>query len=333
MPDAKRVFPARRAFVVGMAALMLCAGAGADAREDWPARPIRVVTPFPAGGINDTVIRIVCEKVAAALGQPIIVEVKAGAAGAIGTDFVAKSEPDGYTWLASSGPVFTAAPALFQTLPFDPLKDFRAAAMLATAPNILVVPPQLPVSNLRELVAYARQTPGGISYATPGAGSSAHLGTEAFMRDAGFSATQVAYRGAPPALLDLIGGRVQFMMVSASLAAAQIGAGKLKGLAVMDTRRYPGAADIPTVAEAGFNVEPVVPWFAIHVPARTSDAIVARINREVVAALADPQVRASLGKAGAAAAEPAAPRQIDAAMQAEAARFQALAREQNLAKQ
>lgn len=322
----------RRAFAVGVPLMLAAPFAGAGAHEKWPSKPIRVITPFPAGGINDVIIRIVTDKLSPALGQPIVVEPKTGAAGNIGTDFVAKSEADGYTWLASSGPVFTAAPALSSALPFDPVKDFRAVAMLASAANILAAAPQLPVSNLRELVAHAKSTPGGISYATPGAGSSAHLGTEAFMRDAGFTATQVAYRGAPPALLDLMGGRVQIMMVSASLAAPQIAAGKLKGLAVMDVRRYPGTPDIPTVAEAGFNVQPVVPWFAIHVPAGTPDAIVDRINREVQAALADPEVQARLQKAGATPAKPRQPQQIDADIRGEVARFQQLARDTNLKK-
>ena len=153
------------------------------------------------------------------------------------------------------------------------------------------------------------------------------------MRDAGFTATQVPYRGAPPALLDLMGGRVQFMMVSASLAATQIAAGKLKGLAVMDARRYPGAPDIATLAESGFQIEPVVPWFAIHAPAKTPDTIVNRINREVEAALADPDVRARLQKAGATPAKPVKPRQIDADMTADVARFQKLARDNDLKKQ
>lgn len=323
----------RRAFAVGVPSLFMLAAPLASAQEKWPSKPIRVITPFPAGGINDVIIRIITDKLSPVLGQPIVVEAKTGAAGNIGTDFVAKSDADGYTWLASSGPVFTAAPALSSSLPFDPLKDFRGAAMLASAANILAAAPQLSVSNLRELVAYAKSTPGGISYATPGAGSSAHLGTEAFMRDAGFTATQVAYRGAPPALLDLMGGRVQFMMVSASLAAPQIAAGKLKGLAVMDVRRYPGTPDIPTVAEAGFNIQPVVPWFAIHVPAATPDAIVNRINREVEVALGDPEVQARLQKAGATPAKPRQPQQIDADIRSEVTRFQQLARDTNLKKQ
>ena len=323
----------RRAFAVGVPSLLMSAARLAGAQEKWPSKPIRVVSPFPAGGINDVIIRIVAERLSPVLGQPIVVEARTGAAGNIGTDFVAKSEADGYTWLASSGPVFTAAPALASALPFDPIKDFRAVAMLASAANILAAAPQLPVSNLRELVAYAKTAPGGISYATPGAGSSAHLGTEAFMRDAGFTATQVAYRGAPPALLDLVGGRVQFMMVSASLAAPQIAAGKLKGLAVMDVRRYPGTPDIPTVAEAGFHVQPVVPWFAIHVPAGTPDAVVNRVHREVEAALADPEVQARLQKVGATPAAPRQPRQIDADLRSEVARFQQLARDTRLQKQ
>jgi tripartite-type tricarboxylate transporter receptor subunit TctC len=323
----------RRAFVGSVPALLLPAASLSMAQDRWPSRPIRVVSPFPAGGINDLIARVVTEKISPALAQPIVVEAKTGAGGNIGTDFVAKSEPDGYTWLASSGPVFTAAPALSKSLPFDPIKDFRAAAMLATAANILVVPPQLPVNNLRELVQYAKTAPGGISYATPGAGSSAHLGTEAFMRDAGFKATQVVYRGAPPALLDLIGGRVRFMMVSASLAATQIAAGKLKGLAVMDTHRFPGAPDIPTVAQAGFDIQPVVPWFGLHVPAKTPDAVVMRIHREVQTALADADVVARLRKAGATPAMPMTPAQIDAELKAQAAAFERLVKDNHIEKQ
>ena len=325
----------RRAIAGAIPALLLPAAAPSRAQERWPAKPVRVVTPFPAGGINDVIIRIVTEKLASpAFGQAIVVEAKTGAGGNIGTDFVAKSDPDGHTWLASSGPVFTAAPALSDTLPFDPVKDFRAAAMLATAANILVVPQPLPVSNLRQLVEYARSTPGGIAYVTPGAGSSAHLGTEAFMRDAGFKATQVVYRGAPPALIDVIGGRVQLMLVSASLAAAQIAAGKLKGLAVMDVHRHPGAPDVPTLAEAGFaNVQPVIPWFAIHVPAATPEAIVNRIHKDVESALADAEVRAKLQKAGATAAGPMRPQQIDAEIKAQVARFHQLVKDNNIQKQ
>lgn len=313
------------------AACSLWPSAG-SAQQDWPSRPPHAITPFPAGGINDVIMRIFADRLSVTLGQPVVVEAKTGAAGNIGTDFVAKSAPDGYTWLASSFP-FTVAPALFDSLPFDPLKDFRAVAMLATAPNVLAVPPGLPVSNLKEFVAYARKTPGGVTYASPGAGSSAHIGTEAFSRDAGFTATQVVYRGAPPALLDLMGGRVQMMMVSASLAAPQIAEGKLKGLAVMDARRYPGLPDIPTVSEAGFQVQPVVPWFALHVPAGTPRPIIERLNREIGQALANPQVRERLQKAGATPASPMPPDAVDAEMKQEVARWQRLAEQIHLQKQ
>ena len=304
----------------------------ASAQPGWPVRPPHAITPFPAGGINDVIMRVFADRLSAALGQPIVVEAKTGAAGNIGTDFVAKSAPDGYTWLASSFP-FTVAPALFNSLPFDPIKDFRAVAMLATAPNVLAVAPDLPVSNLQEFVAYARRAPGGVSYASPGAGSSAHIGTEAFSRDAGFTATHVVYRGAPPALLDLMAGRVQMMMVSASLAAPQIAEGKLKGLAVMDTRRHARLPDIPTVAEAGFPIQPVVPWFALHVPAATPQPIIDRLNREIGQALSDPQVRERLQKAGATPASPMPPGAVDATLKQEAARWQQLASQINLQKQ
>lgn len=305
----------------------------AQTESSWPSRPIRVITPFPTGGINDVIARIVAENIAPRLGQPIVVEPKTGAGGNIGTDAVAKSAPDGYTWLASSFPVMSLAPALYASLPFDPVGDFRGAAMTASAPNVLVVSSQLPVNTVAELVAYAKTKPQGLTYASPGNGSSAHLGTELLKRSAGFVAQQVIYRGAPPALVDVMGGVVDFMLASVSLAAPQLKAGKLKALAIMDTQRSPLAPNVPTLAEAGYREEPIVPWFAIHVPAGTPTAIVQRVNREVERALKDPGVRERLEKAGAKAAEPASPDAIDARVRDEVRKLGEFAREIHLPKQ
>ncbi|OJX05002.1 MAG: hypothetical protein BGO72_06765 [Burkholderiales bacterium 70-64] len=325
----RRIVP----FLVGVLSMSAATAALAQADPSWPSRPIRVVTPFPTGGINDVIARIVAEHIAPRLGQPIVVEPRTGAGGNIGTDAVAKSAPDGYTWLASSFPVMSLAPALYASLPFDPVADFRAVAMTASAPNLLVVSSQLPVSTVAELAAYARTKPQGLTYASPGNGSSAHLGSELLKRSAGFEAQQIVYRGAPPALVDVMGGVVDFMLASVSLAAPQIKAGKLKALAVMDTQRSPLAPDVPTLSEAGYREEPIVPWFAIHVPAGTPAAIVQRVNREVERALKDPDVRERLEKAGAKAAAPASPEAVDARVRDEVRKLGQFAREIHLPKQ
>ncbi|GLC91793.1 hypothetical protein Tamer19_12010 [Cupriavidus sp. TA19] len=263
------------------------------------------------------------------MGQPIVIEQKLGADGNIGTDAVAKSAPDGYTWLASSFPL-TVAPALHASLSFDPIKDFRAVALTATAPNVLVVAPQVPASTIGDFIAYAKANPGRVFYAIPANGSSAHIGTEVLKRQAGFEATQVLYKGAPAALLDVIAGRVQFMLVSSSLAAPQVKAGKLKALAVIAPKRSPLLPGVPTIVEAGYAAALVVPWFGIHVPAGTPDPIVRKINQGVAAALATPDVRARLESAGLTPAEPRAPNEVDASLQEEVLRWRQLAKQIDL---
>lgn len=300
--------------------------------QDWPARPIRVITPFPAGGINDIVMRVVAEKLSTAWSQPIVIEQKLGADGNIGTDAVAKSAPDGYTWLASSFPL-TVAPALHAALPFDPIKDFRAAALTATAPNVLVVAPQMPVNSLGDFIAYAKAHPGKVFYAIPANGSSAHIGTEVFKRLAGFEATQVLYKGAPPALLDVIAGRVQFMLVSSTLAAQQIKAGKLKALAMISPQRSALLPGVPTIGEAGYAAALVVPWFGVHVPAGTPEPVVQKINQAITIALASPDVRSRLENAGLTPAEPRTPKEIDASLREEVLRWRQLAKQIDLSSQ
>lgn len=318
--------------VVGAAFICASPATLGEDLHNWPSKVIRIILPFSAGGINDVIIRIVAAKTSAALGQTIIVESKTGASGVIGTDAVVKSPPDGYTWLASSFPL-AVTPALFASPPFDPVKDLRAAAMIATAPNVLVVSSALPVNTVRELVAFAKAAPAPLTYAVPGVGSSAHIGTEVFSRLAGFPVTQVLYKGAPPALVDVLAGRVTFMLASVGVVLPHIKSGKLKALAVMDSKRSAFLPEVPSIAEAGYPGAPVVPWFAVHVPAATPEPIVQRINREIVHALADPEVRATLEKAGATPAPPSTPAEIDKQMQSEVARWQEVAKQINLPKQ
>jgi len=277
------------------------------------------------------VIRAVSEKMSQYLGQPIIVEQKTGAGGNIGTSFVAASKPDGYTWLASSFPVLSVAPVLYKDPPFDPIKDFRAAAKLAVSPNVLVAYPGLGVNSVEELVAYGKAHPKALFYGSPAHGSSANISTEELKRIAGFNASQVLYKGAVPALTDLISGRIQFTQASVSLAAPQIKAGKLKALAIMSLEPSSLLPDVPTMKGSKYSAAIVEPWYAIHVPARTSDAIVQQINQAAIKALESPDIRAKLANVGAAVARPASPKEVDEETRSEVQRWQSLAKVVDLA--
>lgn len=292
----------------------------------WPDRPIHVITPFPVGGINDIVIRAVSEKMSEELGQPIVIEQKIGAGGNIGTSFVASSKPDGYTWLASSFPVLSVAPVLYKDPPFDPIKDFRAAAKLAVVPNVLVAYPGLGVKSVDDLVEYGKKHPQALFYGSPAKGSSANIATEELKRIAGFNASQVIYKGAAPALTDLISGRIQFTQTAVSLAAPQIKAGKLQPLAIMSMEPSPLLPDVPTMKGSKYSAAIVEPWYGIHVPAATPGAIVERINQAAIKALASPDVRQKLNNVGGTAAGPLSPQEVDNETRAEVQRWQALAK-------
>lgn len=304
---------------------------GAQSASPWPNKPIHAITPFPTGGVNDIVIRAISEKMSEELGQPIIIEPKVGAGGNIGTSFVAASKPDGYTWLASSFPVLSVAPVLYKDPPFNPIKDFRAAAKTAVAPNVLVSYPGLGVNSVEELVAYGKANPQALFYGSPAKGSSANIATEELKRIAGFNASQVLYKGAVPALTDLISGRIQFTQTSVSLAAPQIKAGKLKALAIMSLEPSSLLPDVPTMKGSAYSNAIVEPWFGIHVPAKTPDAIVERINQAALKALASPSVREKLMNIGATPAKPATPQEVDEETRAEVLRWQALAKVVDLA--
>ncbi|MFA5488244.1 MAG: tripartite tricarboxylate transporter substrate binding protein [Candidimonas sp.] len=315
--------------------IMLCfasipMAAGAQSAQSWPSKPIHVITPFPTGGINDIVIRAVSEKMADYLGQPIVIEQKTGAGGNIGTSFVAASKPDGYTWLASSFPVLSVAPVLYKDPPFDPVKDFRGAAKIAAVPNVLVAYPGLGINSVDELVEYGKKNPKALFYGSPARGSSANIATEELKRAAGFDASQVIYKGAAPAITDLISGQIQFTQAAIPLAAPQIQAGKLKALAVMSLEPSSLLPDVPTMKDSKYRDAIVEPWYGIHVPAGTPDEIVDRINQAAIKALASPEVRGKLESVGGTVAPPTSARDVDKETLAEVQRWQALAKEVNL---
>ncbi|HTF16326.1 MAG TPA: tripartite tricarboxylate transporter substrate binding protein [Burkholderiales bacterium] len=281
------------------AALALSAPHAAAAAEPYPARPVRFVVAFPPGGGTDIIARSIAQKLGERLGQQVLVDNRPGAGGNIGTDIVAKSSPDGYTLLmGSAGPLAINA-SLFARMPFDPIKDLAPVTLAASTPNVLVVHPSLPAATVRELIALAKARPGEINFASSGHGTPAHLAGELFNSMAGVKLIHVPYKGAAPALADLLGGQVQLMFSTMPPALPHVKDGQLRALAVTSLKRSPAAPDLPTVDEIALPGFEANTWHGVVVPAGTPGAIVARLNREIVAILHLPDVVERLSGQGA----------------------------------
>ncbi|MGE5615706.1 MAG: Bug family tripartite tricarboxylate transporter substrate binding protein [Bacillota bacterium] len=246
-----------------LAAIAIAASATA-VQAEYPDHAIKLVVPWPPGGAVDTIGRLIADNVATPLGQSIVIDNRAGAAGAIGSDIVAKSAPDGYTLLMGSTTVISINPAL-QKLAYKP-SDFSPITMVAFVPHILVIPNEVPANNLKEFIAWVKANPGKVSYASAGPGSPHHIAGEMFKSMTGVEMLQVPYKGTGPALLDLLANRVQFMSVEAVAALPHVRAGKLKALGVATAERSPLAPDIPTVAEAGLPGFEITAWYGVVAP-------------------------------------------------------------------
>ena len=307
-----------RALVAGLATMVTL---GAQAQDAWPAKPIRIVVPFPAGGQLDVVVRVVADKLSPALGQPIVVENRLGADGNIAAELVARSAPDGYTWLATSVPFATAISLHPKSLRYDPVTDFQPIANLGTSSFVLVVPTDVPAKTVAEFVAYAKARPTKLSYAGTSVGSVTHLSTEMFMRAAGIEMEMIPYAGIPPALTDLVTGRTQFMSLGLIAAQPQIKAGKLRPLAVLDRERNKIVADVPTIAEVGYPDLAVGTWFGLFVPAQVPKEVGRRINAEVMKVLASPEVLAKYDSIGVDPVKPHSPEAFGAQLKAEIAKW------------
>ena len=294
------------------AALPLLTAAPAAAQADaFPNKPIRIIVPFSAGGVVDSIARIVGEKLSVKYGQPVIVENKAGAGGSIGTDFVAKAAPDGYTLLCVS-PSHAVAPTLIKGVTWDPVRDFRAIEGFGIIPNVFVVHPDVPAKTMGELVALAKSSATPLTYATAGIGTSNHLSGELLAQSAGIKLTHVPYKGQPDALNDLLSGRVTMMPLTTALASTHIKAGKLRALAVTTSKRSPALPLVPTVAEsANLPGYEVGTWFGFVAPAKVPDAVARRLSADVVAILAMPDVKAKFDTLGMDLA-PQSPAEFDA---------------------
>ncbi|MBV1798869.1 tripartite tricarboxylate transporter substrate binding protein [Siccirubricoccus sp. G192] len=281
----------------GLLALLLLA-APATA-QDWPTKPVRLVVPFPPGSISDAIARMVSDRLAGPLGQRLVVDNRGGAAGNIGTEHVARAEPDGYTFgLASSG-THAANLALYRNLGYDPLRDFDPVIGLVRVPNMLVVRNALPATSVQEFIAYAKARPGEVTYGSIGNGSSQHLAGTQFEHLTGLRLTHVPYRAVPPVILDMTGDRLDASFQLVPNVVEQVRSGQIRALAVATPARLPALPDVPTMAEAGVSGFETAGWFGIVAPRGTPPAAVERLAREVAAVLADRDMRQRLAGMGA----------------------------------
>ena len=287
--------------------------------QSFPSKPLRIIVPFPAGGIVDLMARSLSEKLAAALGQPVLVEARPGANGSLGTDAVAKSDPDGHTLvLATLSHVTT--PALSKT-PWHPTKDFAGVALMGHIANVAVVNPELPSKTLHEFIDYAKARPGKINFINGGGGTSQTMSTELLKRNAGIDLVGIGYKGFPPAIPDILAGQVQFAFIPFGVAAPHIRSGKLRALAIAAPARSKMFHEVPTMAEAGYAESQVVSWYAYLVPAATPKAVVARLNAEFGKALADPEVLARIDRIGGEPLPAGKPEGVDAMLARELERW------------
>jgi tripartite-type tricarboxylate transporter receptor subunit TctC len=287
----------RLAATVGAWLAFLAVPNGAHAQESFPSRPVRIVVPYSAGSVTDVFARIIAQNMAAQWNGSIIVESKSGANGSIAAEEVARSAPDGYTWLLVTT-FFSASPALDAQLRWDPVRDFLPIGQVCRAPNFFIVPVTLPVNNVAEYVALARQKPGVLNYSHPGKGSTAHLGFELFKRLAGIDVTAIGYRGYPQMVPDIATGRITSTFLSANQTLAQVQSGSIRVIGAISDGRSKYFPDAPTMAEQGFPEAQVTPWFGVVVPANTPQDIVDRISKALEAALANPDIRQRLDIAG-----------------------------------
>jgi tripartite-type tricarboxylate transporter receptor subunit TctC len=289
----------RKLFIAATAALALAGTLAALAQDNYPTRPVRVVIAFPPGGPTDFVGRLVTDKMSAALGQRVYIENKPGAAGAVGADSIAKADPDGYSLFLTTSGAITIVPHIQASVPYDPLRDFAPVALVTKVTEMLVVTPKLGIKTVKELIALAKEKPGAVSFASTGVGSPPHLAQELLDVSADVKFLHVPYRGAAPALTDLLGGQVQVLAADLPVLIAQIQAGTLIPIGAAADKRDALLPDVPTLAEQGYPNTEASNWYALLAPAKTPPAVIAKLNKAVNDALNDPEVHDKLVKAGA----------------------------------
>jgi tripartite-type tricarboxylate transporter receptor subunit TctC len=311
------------------AAVILALGALAAApqsiAQSYPTKPVRLVAPFTAGGPVDITARILAQKLTEQWGQQVIVENRTGASGMIGAEAVAKSPPDGYTLLVNSS-IHVIVPSLFPKMGYDPIRDFAPVTVVSSSPLLLVVTPSLPVKNIKEFVALAKARPGELSFASSGSGSSTHLTAELFKTVTGTNMVHVPYKGQSQALTDVISGQVPFMFNSLPPVLEFVKATRLRALGITAAKRFNALPDVPTFAESGYKELVTGSWYAVWAPAKTPEAILTRLNADIVKVINLPDVRNRILELG---GEPVGntPAEFDAFQKAELARWARVVKE------
>jgi len=279
--------------------LLVLAFIALPVNAQFPSKPLRLIVPFAPGGSTDIFARLIGERAALTLGQPVVIENRAGAAGNIGANEVVRAAPDGYTLLMATTGVMAINNALYKNMTYDAAKDLEPVVYVASITNVLIVPPDLPAKNVAELVAMAKKEPGKLTFASSGAGASTHMSAELFKSMTGTDILHVPYKGSGPAMPDLMSGRVHMMFENAPGAVSHIKAGKLRALAQTGLKRSPALPDVPTVAESGVPGYESLSWSGIAVAAGTPRAIVEKLNKDLNAVLAAPEMRQKLEEQGA----------------------------------
>ena len=311
--------------LLGFAAVFACLAAGAAD----VTRPLRIIVPFPPGGPADGLARIVGDKLAVALGQPVVIDNRPGAGGNIGMELGAKAAPDGHTLVLAPAGNLTVNPSLYRNVPYDVARDFAPITVIAAVPNVLVINPQVPAKDTSELIAYAKANPGRLNFASPGAGSGAHLAGELLKSSAGIEMVHVPFNGIAPAVTAVVAGDVQLMFAAAPSALPLVAAGKLRAIGVASPKRIAAAPALPTLDESGLTGFDVTSWYSLVAPAGTPPAVVERLQQEVARALQSPETRAKLAGLG---AEPVAntPAEFAVMIKSETAKWGKIVKDANI---
>ena len=301
-----------------LAIIALCAAKAFG--QDYPIKPVRLIIPFAPGGSNDILGRMIGTKLAEAMGQPVVIDNRAGAGGSIGVELAAKSAPDGYTLVIGHIGTLAVNPTLYKKLPYDPIKDLQTISMLAKVANIMVVHPSLPAKSVRELIALAKAKPGMLVYGSGGNGGAGHLATEYFKLMAKIDIEHIPYKGTAPAIIDLLAGQTQLVFGGIPGIGGHIRNGRLRALGVSTSKRLTIFPEVPTVAEVGVPGYEATQWYGVLAPAGTPNWVVARLNREIVHTLQNPQIQQRLADDG---SEPLAstPEEFTAFIKSETARW------------
>ena len=279
--------------------LSLVAVATQTSAQSYPVKPIRMITPYAAGGGSDTLARILGQKLLEAWGQPVVVDNRPGGGGIIGAETVARATPDGYTLFVTPSAVLTINPHLYSKLRYDTFKDFAPITMASNSPYFLVVHPKIPAASIKELITYAKANPGKMNYSSSGNGSSTHLAGVLFNNMAGVDIVHIPYKGAAPAIVDLLAGNIQMRFSSVVPVLPHVRSGRLRGIAISSAKRYGPLPDVPTINESGLPGYTVESFYAVVAPAGTPHALIVKINAEIVRNLKTPEIAAHMANDGA----------------------------------